>query len=65
MIRVEVDSFYAFKRKNDVKGLPIQMHPSEEKMLGKVWWVGTIDVEAIMFFRSKIIASRGYQQMKE
>ena len=49
-IRLGVYSFYAFKRKNDVHGLPIQMHPNEEKMLGKVWWVGKIYVEAIMFF---------------
>ena len=50
-IRVEVDIFYAFKRKYDVLGLSIQMHPNEEKMLGKVWWVGRVDIEAIIFFQ--------------
>ena len=50
VIRVNIDSIYAFKRKNDVKGLPFQMQPSEEKMLGKVWWVGSVDIEEIMFF---------------
>ena len=49
-IRVGIDSFYAFKRKDDVQGFSIQMHPNEGKMLGKVWWVGRADIEAIMFF---------------
>ena len=37
-------------KENNVKGFPVQVHPQEEKMLGKVGWVGRDEVEAIMSF---------------
>ena len=50
-IRVQLDSLICVFKNKNIKGLQIQVHPSEEKMLGQVGWVGIDEVELIMPFR--------------
>ena len=50
-MRVHLDSLICVLERKNFEGLQIQVHPSEEKILGQVDWVGIDEVELIMPFR--------------